>query len=1052
LLKRSNNTLALKLSKYALLFVIIGLSLSSYGQRIPQYNIENITTEIYQLEKGISQNSVRCILEDRKGYIWFGTWDGLNRYDGTEFKYFQPSLYSPQTSLVQQSVNAILQDVHDNIWVGTDGGISKIDYQTFEITNFHLPKDFSSDTIHTLYQDDKGMIWAGTHRGIAFINPETDSIIPIQYFFNNADSIKAKEIRSIQKFDNAIWIATTEGLYKIGLQSYPKVRLQRIEGLSNNNINTMLNLHDSLLIIGAQDKLHLLHPKNLSVKHFTIQTQLNNAESNGVMALLMGDNNQLWIGTSGSGLVLFDLQSERFSQLKLNIESRGHQNDDRDFDPYIYSLYRSRSGIIWVGSAWNGVMKINEKQNIFKAFQKSKSKQNGLNDNHIWSFASDNAKIYIGTEGGLNIYDFRKHRFEYLQVKDGLSSNLIRSIYPDSEGNIWIGTFKGGLNYYNPTTKKNIIYSREGDSAHYISDNTVWTILEDSKNQVWFGTYYGLNCLDKSTGQMRTYLSSDADSNSLIDNTIYCSSIDSDGHIWFGTYEGLSEYRPETDDFVSYVNIPGDPQSLSMNRIFSIYDDQNGYLWLGTVGGGLNRFDKKKKTFKWYTTQDGLPNNVIYASIPDKLGNLWLSTNYGICKFNIETESVISYDANDGLLSNELNKGAAMVDNYGNIYFGGMFGFNVFNPEKIIQNTKIPKIVVSSLMAHDEPTRYDIVSGEKMELSYHQNDFSIRFAVLDFTNPQKNNYKYRLIGYDRDWITTTSMHPVADYSRVEPGRYEFQLMGGNNDGIWNPEPFIIKIIVRPPWYRHPIFIGGMLVLLVIIITLLIRGRINHIKNKHAVERQMFEMERQALRLQMNPHFIFNTLNSIQAFILKNKTKESIAYLSKFSRLMRAILNNSQNSIISFDQEIAMLDAYLELEQLRFEERFDYSIEVDNTIDREFLGLAPMLIQPYVENAVIHGVGPIKDRKGNVCISFTVNDQYLVCEIVDNGVGREYHKAKNSLKNKPHKSTGMNLTKSRLELLDQSSSDRTHMEVEDLYNPDGSPKGTRVVLFIVYEEI
>ena len=1052
MLKCSIYTLALRLSKYALLLFIIGLSLSSYGQRIPQYNIENITTEIYQMEKGISQNSVRCILEDRKGYIWFGTWDGLNRYDGTEFKYFLPSLSNPSSSIVQQTVNTILQDDNDDIWLGTDGGISRINYRSFEISNFHLSKQFNSDTIHTLFQDSSGLIWVGTQRGIALINPKTDSIFTFEKYFKNIDSFVGKEIHSIQRINNSIWIATSKGLFKLSTQSYPKIAVQQIEQLNNDSITTMLNLHDSLLVIGSQDELILVRIQDFSVKHYKISTKKQDVEDNSIMALLMGNNMQVWIGTSGNGIIIFDLLSEKFTSLKMNIDNRGHQNDNHGFDPYIYSLCRSKNGVIWVGSAWNGVMKINEKQNIFKAFSKSETNKKGLNDNHIWSFANDKTKLYIGTESGVNIYDYFRHKFSYLRLQEGLSSNQIRSIYPDSQGNIWIGTFKGGLNYYNPVTKQNVVYTRSGDSAHFISDNTIWTILEDSNNQIWFGTYYGLNCFDKTTGEMRSYLSSDADSNSLIDNTIYCSSIDLQGHIWFGTYTGLCEYRPETDDFKSYVNIPDDRNSLSTNRVFSIYDDQVGNLWLGTVGGGLNKFNKKTKSFTWYTTQNGLPNNVIYASIPDQQGNLWLSTNYGICKFNIETESVISYDANDGLLSNELNKGAAMADANGNIYFGGMFGFNVFNPAKIIQNTDIPKIVITTLIAHDEPAKYDVESGATMELTYHQNDFSIRFAVLDYTNPQKNKYKYRLIGYDRDWVTTTSMNPVAIYSRVIPGNYEFQVMGGNNDGIWNTEPFIITITVHPPWYRRPAFIVGMLILLIIIITLLIRGRINHIKNKHAVERQIFEMERQALRLQMNPHFIFNTLNSIQAFILKNKTNESIAYLSKFARLMRAILNNSQESIISFDQEIATLEAYLELEQLRFEKRFDYTVKVEDTIDSEFLGLAPMLIQPYVENAIIHGVGPLKSKKGSVFIDFKLQGKYLVCEIVDNGVGREFHKSLKSMKNKLHKSTGMNLTKSRLELLDQSSSGKTHLEVEDLYDADGNPKGTRVVLFIVYEEI
>lgn len=1038
--------------KNALLFILIGLNLSLFSQRRPQYNIENLSTEIYQLEKGITQNSVRFILEDHKGYMWFGTWDGLNRYDGTEFKYFTPSINKPNSSLVQQTVNTIIQDNNDNIWVGTDGGLSRIDYRTFAIKNYHLFSESKSDTIHAFYQDKEGLIWIGTQKGIVLLNPKSDSIFAFESLFKGSDLLIEQEIRLIKKFNDRVWIATAEGLFEVYILPQHQLKVKQIDGLSDLHITSLAAFGDSLLLIGTENGLNLLNLKSQSIKKYYADNKKYGLASNSIMALLNDGDFRVWIGTSGGGLNLFDLKLERFTTLRMNAQMQGHHIEESEMDSYIYSLCRSESGIIWVGTAWQGVMKINEKQNIFKAFKKSKQNPKGLIDNHIWSFASTDTSILIGTESGVSIYNFLNHQFTYLTTKNGLSSNQIRSIFIDSKDNFWIGTFNGGLNCYNSITGQNTIYCEQGDSVHNIRNNTVWTILEDKHKQIWFGTYNGLYCYDMVSGGMKSYFANELDSNALISNSVYCSILDSNGHIWFGTYNGLSEYNPATDQFISYQHILGDSLSLSMNRIFSIYDDQKGNLWIGTVGGGLNQFNKKTKKFKWFTKQDGLPNNVVYASIPDHHGNLWISTNYGICRFNMMDETFILYDVNDGLLSNELNKGAAMTDANGNIYFGGMFGFNVFSPDKIIQNMRTPQVVITTFSAHNNPTQYDLDLESKVILTYHQNEFSIRYAVLDYTNPQKNKYKHRLIGYDRDWVSTTSTHPFAAYSRVIPGRYEFQVIGSNNDGVWNTEPFTFTIIVKSPWFRHPLFILGVSVLLIIIITLLIRARINHIKNKHAVERQIFEMERQALRLQMNPHFIFNTLNSIQAFILKNKTKESISYLSKFSRLMRAILSNSQESIIGLDQELAMLNAYLELEQLRFDHRFEYEIIVSPGIDQEFIGVAPMLVQPYVENAVIHGVGPLKENKGKIRVEFKLDGKYLVCTISDNGVGRSYHQSKNSLRVGAHKSTGMNLTRGRLKLLDIDSPDKTHMDIVDLYDADNNAIGTKVLILILFEEI
>ncbi len=1026
----------------------IGLNLNLFGQHQPQYNIDNISTEILKLEKGLSQNSVRCIFEDHKGYMWFGTWDGLNRYDGTKFITFLPNILNNSNNLAQQTVNTIAQDEKKQIWVGTDGGLSQINYKTLKFKNFSMLEVQKSDTIHTLYEDTSIYLWIGTQHGIALINKQNDSLFAIENIFRQSGPLSNYEIRLIKKINNSLWVGTGDGLFEVKFKDEKKLEITKVQGLSDKHITSLLQINDSCLIIGTEQGLNLLSLNDWKVQHYLVDEESVATNSNVIMAILEDENNLIWIGTSGNGVFLFYPNEKKTRSFTLNPTSSGHFNREQsNYASYINCMYQSRNGIIWIGTAWRGIMKINEQQNIFKSFQKNETARNGLNDNHIWCFYSTDSTLLIGTESGVNIYNFLRHKFTYITKKEGLSSNQIRSIYISSDSCIWIGTYKAGLNCYNPNTNEFTLYNSDSNAKHYISDNTVWSIIEDKKQQLWFGTYNGLNRYDIKSEEMKTYYYQEDDTTSISNNIVYCSILDSNNHIWFGTYRGLNEYIPETNQFIRYGNIAGKKESLSNSRIFSIYDDQKGNLWIGTVGGGLNKFNKSTHSIKWYTTEHGLPNNVIYSVIPDNHENIWLSTNNGICRFSLKNEATICYNVNDGLLSNELNKGAAMTDKDGNIYFGGMFGFNVFNPDNIVKNIIIPTITISSFKAYKTASIFDVTSGDVIELDYTQNDFNIRYAVLDFTNSQKNLYKHRLIGYDRDWVNTDAFSPFASYSRMKPGNYTFQIMGANNDGIWNPTPFSLHIIIHPPWYLRLIFIIPFTILVLAIIFLLIRSRFLHLKKQHTIEKQMLAMERQAMRLQMNPHFIFNTLNSIQAFILKNKTKESIAYLSKFSRLVRAILNTSRDPIMSLAEEVSILNNYLELEQLRFENRFDYNISIQSNVDTEFIGLAPMLIQPYVENAVIHGVGPLKNHRGNINIEIVFVEGFLKCTITDNGVGRSYHKA-----NAHHESKGMDLTKKRLQILNRETRQREPVEVQDLFDQESQPIGTRIILFITFEEL
>ncbi|NOX48621.1 MAG: hypothetical protein GXO89_16765 [Chlorobi bacterium] len=502
---------------------------------------------------------------------------------------------------------------------------------------------------------------------------------------------------------------------------------------------------------------------------------------------------------------------------------------------------------------------------------------------------------------------------------------------------------------------------------------------------------------------------------------------------------------------------PGDKNSLSNNTIFAIYEDKTGIIWVGTSGGGLNRLNPRTGNIKSYTTKDGLPNNVIYGILEDDAGHLWISSNLGLSKFYKLAEQFVNYDVKDGIQSNEFNLGACYKDNDGIFYFGGMNGYNEFDPLKIIHNPNPPVVVITNFRKFNDVQHHEYFNDDTIELNYDDNYFSFEISALDYTNPAKNQYKYRLDNIDKDWVFTEAGNRLAEYKRVRPGTYTFKANGSNNDGVWNKEGVSLMVVVHPPWWESWSFRILAIMLVIAAFWYLNFRRARKIRRKQEVqekmleiEKQLFDLEQKTLRLQMNPHFIFNSLNSIQSYIINHNAELAVVYLSKFSQLMRLILANSGSKFIVLKEELRSLNYYLELEKLRFDNKFDFNISVDKDIDDEFMAIPTMIIQPYVENAIIHGLLN-KEGKGMIDIRFVLHRETIRCTVTDNGIGRE--KAMQLSRNSGiiKKSQGMMITKSRLEILNKQYGEEFSVEVFDPKDEKGNSLGTEVKLVIHYIE-
>lgn len=1035
----------MKHQQYLYLLFVLLLSSKLHCQN-EVYGYEKIGTEIEKIEKGLSQNSVRTIIQDSKGFIWIGTWSGLNRFDGLQFKIFLPDVKNPEHTLSNQVINALAEDSSGYIWIGTEGGLNRLNSNTLEIKQYkninRIRNPNSNDTIRALYCEHN-RLWIGTQQGLFVGEYNSDTSLTVKAVAPN--DLLDKEIRSIVQLNQKqVVVGTDNGLYILDKKSLKISNYFTSPFLSSELILSTLCYNDTLLLIGTENGLNLLNTNTFKNRAFYSSKKKDSLPNSIIMALMKDVDSNVWVATSGGGIIsIKNLTEDNIIFKRIQAVGLQAEQSPTEFSEeiYFYSMLQSRDGTIWLGSAWSGIYKLLKVRNIFKKFQKSNI-NNGLNDNHIWAFYDDGDDFWIGTEKGINIYNKNNHSIRYITThgKNGsrLISNKVRSIFKDSQGNFWIGSYKEGLSKYFPKDGHIEWFTPNSDSSHYIANNTVWKIVEDKQKNLWIATHNGLQKTNLISGKTKVYLYNPQDSTSISSNVVYNLYFDRSGVLWIATFNGLNKYNKRYDNFTVYKHIKENPNSLNINRIFSVYQDDSLNIWVGTIGGGLNQINHKTGEISSFTTHEGLPDNTIYSIISDDYGNLWMSTNYGISALNIKNKSFVNYNVNDGLTSNEFNFGASLKDNYGNIYFGSMFGFNVLKPKDIRAALNVPEIVVSEFTAEDGPSYYYLHSGDEIHLKHTQNSLFFRFSMLDYTNPRKDAYKYKFIGIDDDWKNLSADYPIVTISKMLPGTYHLLIEGSNSSGIWTTKTTDIKIIMDKAWYNLLIFKILFILVFLIILFLIIRNRVNRIRFKHRAEKQLLELERQTLRLQMNPHFIFNTLNSIQNYILKNDVDKSIGYLSKFSKLMRMMLTFSKEQAVSLEDEIFMLNAYLDLENLRHQQGFDFSIGVDKSVDTEFISIPPMLIQPFVENAVIHGLLPLTERKGVLKIKIEMDNDFVLVTIKDNGVGRKHA---SSQREQGHKPSGMLITQKRLELINKTPENQSNIEVIDLVDDEGNPLGT-----------
>jgi two-component system sensor histidine kinase ChiS len=778
------------------------------------------------IEQGLSQSVVNTILQDSQGFLWFGTQDGLNRYDGYDFKVYKNDPDNDQT-LSNDWVTSIAEDADGTLWIGTlGGGLNKFDRDSDQFSRYindpEKKNSISSNVVSEIVIDANGAIWVGTNGGgLNLFDRESGTFTSYLNDPTDPDSISDNGVSALLLDQNkSLWIGTNGGglnLYNPGSDTFTPYKNDPKDpfSLSSDDINSLSEDREGMLWVGTEDAgLNRFERDTERFQRFPKDTRDPDSISNQSIAAFLEDRSGvLWVGFDG-GLIALDRDTGEFTHY-----THDPSNPSTLSNNQILSIFEDDAGVLWFGSFGGGVNKYDPSASKFNLIRSNPDEPNGLNDTSIWGiFEDESGVLWIGTSsGGLNRYDRRtglwRHYMADPEDPESISSNTVMSIAQDSDGMLWIGTWGGGLNRFNPVS---------GKFTQYDTAPLILAILEDPSGLLWFGGVGGLSLMNRATGEITSFKDNPKAPDGLA-NAIYTIDEGRDGVVWVGMLNGgLVGIDLESDTFTQYIHDPEDPSSLSDDIILDVHLDQNDVLWAATVSG-LDRLIPESGTFQHYREKDGLANNTIYGILEDDEGNLWLSTNNGLSKFNVQDESFTNFDVNDGLQSNEFNQNSFFRSSSGEMFFGGLSGVNSFFPSQVVNNAYIPPIVITDFKLFNEsvevgeesPLQKPINATESIDLNYTDDFFSFEFASLHYSLPEENQYAYFMEGLDKDWNYIGSRR-FASYTNVPPGEYTFRVRGTNRDGVWNEAGAAINIIITPPfwqtwWFRilmAAIVVGG----------------------------------------------------------------------------------------------------------------------------------------------------------------------------------------------------------------------------------------------------
>ncbi len=855
---------------------------------------------------GLSQISVFSIAQDNSGFLWFGTRDGLDRYDGYTFKNYKNESFP--NSLVSNDIRVIYNDDHTgDLWIGTNDGLSHYRSSLDDFENFKNDQNahsLSSNEVLSIFIDSKKRIWIGTSSGLNLFDKKTGKFL--RYMNSNvpSDQFYERSIDAImQDKDGTLWFGTDEGLFY--LDENKLFSFKRKDGvnssmaLTNSNINALLQDAKGNIWIGTEKGLNYWETSTNNLTQYKhIKENQNSLSNDNVRTICIDASGVVWIGTF-DGLNIFDEKSKNFQIFKKNETGVTGLSDNS-----IRSILRDSRGGMWVGTYYGGVNHTDANYHRFENFVHSPFK-NSIGADVVSSFVEDpSGNFWIGTEGGgLNFYDIRTKQFEYYKYREvsenTISGNNVKQLFLDGN-ELWIGTFTQGLNLFDIKKQTFLHFKNDQGNGQTISNNNVYGLHKEGKF-LWILTYGG--GLDIFDTEKRIFTNSKKivpETNGLSSDLARVFLKTKDGNIWIGTEKGINKVVKDEGGFPK-----GFTNYLKNEKIFSLQEDYLQRLLIGTLSNGFYIYDRQSEVFKHFTTKDGLPGNTVFGILEDDNRQIWLSTNNGLSKYDPIKSKFSNFGTSSGLENIEYNFNAYYKAKSGDLLFGGVNGFTKFNPKEIISNTFVPKVAFTHFRHNNKVVQVGDASGlltksinntTKIVFPYNEANFSISFAALDFLNPKNNHYAYILKGLDKDWNYTIGQTDVS-YIIQKEGKYTFRLKGGNSDGVWSSEERLIEIVVLPPpwrsWWAYLIYLAT--------IALILNGLYRFVNIRHALQleniarKQEDELHEMKLRFFTNITHELRTpltliLGPIKELLSKEHSYENLNKLTTIDRNARRLLN------------------------------------------------------------------------------------------------------------------------------------------------------------------
>jgi len=815
------------------------------------------------IEDGLSQNAVYALLQDRQGFMWMGTKDGLNRYDGSAVTVYRHDPFDPAT-LSSSYVTALLEDTRGGFWVGTqDGGLSRLDRATGAVVRYARSPRLR---ITALVEDARGDIWLGTAGGGAYRLAASVAGMPEAAFHRyahdprDATSLSDDRVTSLlADHRGTLWIGTGSGLNRLDRARGGFLRIGPRPGdpasLIDDFVTAISEARDRTIWVGTPSGLSRLVGPRAGAAGVRFVSYPYTLERRGygwgtIHRIGEGPMGRLWLAMS-DGLARFDPATGTYaSYLHDPLDAQSLSGNS------LATLAWDRTGVLWVGANGYGVNRYDAKTARFESIRRPPdptSRQDGFS---VRAILQDEAGVLWISAGVLYRYDSAARTlvsFEAPSTEPSAFGNTgVWSIAQDRRGHLWFGSYEG-LYRYDASARRVRQYAHDPTRRSGLPEKVVYGVFEDRRGAIWAVTAHFISRLDDAEdGTFTSYRHSPATD---VGEGLYPAiHEDARGQFWMGTEQGLVRFDPRTGALRRYRTNPADAASLSHDQVRAVTPDPRepeSVLWIGTAGGGLNRLDMRTGAFTRVTVRDGLPNNVVYGVRADRHGRLWLSTNRGLARYDPRTREIRTYDVYDGLQSNEFNSGASFRAADGRLYFGGINGVTAFHPDSLGDNAQVPPVVITGFRRagrQESPHSPDAVltramsATDTLRLSFADNVFTFEFAALDYSAPERNRYSYRMEGFDADW-TVPSAERTATYTNLPPGRYTFRVRASNNDGLWNTEGASVAVIIAAPWWRTAWAYGVYLLLALGAVAALAWYRRNRLLLKHRLAIEHLEAEK-----------------------------------------------------------------------------------------------------------------------------------------------------------------------------------------------------------------